>query len=262
MVPQEAQAPRSIMETVHEAVMRGLPIDVINNLVALHKEFAADAAKREFDEAFAKAKAEIKVVDKDAHVGFPSKDASASRTDYDHDTLAGIYEAAVPALSKYGLSYKFKIKQDMLPGSREGEFSQLITVTCIISGLGHSEETVIQGPPDFEGKKTGLKAIASAITMMQRYALRSALGLASRKDKSDDDGAAAEAAARSSQEVEDGPISDAQVQELINLADEVGADKRRFCLHFKIGGFAEIRQSQFARAKQEIERKRKVTADA
>jgi hypothetical protein len=260
MVPQIQQAPRTMLDTIHEAVMKGISIEVINNMVALHKQFAADAAKLAFDDAFAKAKAEIGVIDKDAHVGFPSKDANAPRTDYDHDTLAGIYDAAVPALSKYGLSHSFEIDQVMAPSERPGEFAQTITVTCIISGHGHSKQVKMSGPPDFEGKKTGLKAIASAITMMSRYALRAALGLASRKDKSDDDGAAAE--------VTGGPkmIGDGQIIELIDMADEMGADKGRFCLHLttlwktRIDSFADIPVTKFDAAKQELNRKRAVAA--
>jgi hypothetical protein len=257
MVPQGQQAPRTMMDTIHEAVMKGLSIDVINRMVELHKEFAAADAKRTFDDAFAKAKAEISVIDKDAHVGFPSKDANAPRTDYDHDTLAGIYDAAVPALSKYGLSHSFDIEQVMSPGMNPGEFAQTITVTCIISGHGHSKQVKMSGPPDFEGKKTGLKAIASAITMMSRYALRAALGLASRKDKSDDDGAAAEAAGIDQSAPK--KISEAQLGELIALADEVDANKRLFCEHIKVESLSDILAKNFELAKAMLERKRGMT---
>jgi ERF superfamily len=258
MVPQVAEQPRTLMDTIHEAVMRGLSIDVINNMVVLHKQFAADAAKRDFDDAFAKAKAEIKVVDKDAHVGFKSKDKDKADTDYDHDTLAGIYAAAVPALSKYGLSHSFDVDQVMLPGDNPGEFTQRITVTCIISGLGHSKQVKMSGPPDTEGKKTGLKAIASTVTMLSRYTLRAALGLASRKDKSDDDGAAAEGIDQSVPET----ISEAQLEELIKLADDVEANKAAFCgwlsrsLKIDVKGFADIRECDFETAKRALEMKR------
>jgi ERF superfamily len=247
MVPQVQEPPRTLEGTICEATLRGIPIDVINNLVALHKEFKADAAKCAFDEAFAKAKAEILVVDKDAHVGFKSKDKDKADTDYDHDTLAGIYAAAVPALSKYGLSHSFDVEQVMLPGDNPGEFTQRITVACIISGLGHSKQVKMSGPPDTEGKKTGLKAIASTVTMLSRYTLRAALGLASKKDKSDDDGAAAEAAG--------GPekISEAQLKELIALADECEeGTKVSFCRYYRIEGLADLLASKFDHAKKAL----------
>jgi hypothetical protein len=137
-----------------------------------------------------------------------------------------------------------------------GEFAQTITVTCIISGHGHSKQVKMSGPPDFEGKKTGLKAIASAITMMSRYALRAALWLASRKDKSDDDGAAAEG--------NGGPkkISEAQLDELIDIANDVEADRNLFCAwasaawKIRIGSFADIPACRFENAKTALERKR------
>jgi len=261
IVPQIPQEPRTMMDTIHEAVMRGLSIDVINRMAELHKEFAAADAKRNFDDALAKAKAEIKVIDKDGHVGFPSKDPNATRTDYDHDTLAGIYDAAVPALSKYGLSHSFDIEQVMLPGERPGEFAQVITVTCIVSGHGHSKQVKMSGPPDSEGKKTGLKAIASAITMMSRYTLRAALGLASKKDKSDDDGTAAEIAAGRTQA---GPekISEVQLAELTALAEDVEADKIKFCRYYKIDCLGDILTTQFEDAKKALNTKRKAPANA
>jgi hypothetical protein len=253
------ERPRTMLDTIHEAVMRGLPIETINHIVALHKEFVAAEAKRAFDDAFAKAKAEIKVIDKDAHVGFEAKDKSAPRTDYDHDTLAGIYDAAVPALSKHGLSHSFEVDQVMAPGLNPGEFNQTITVTCFISGLGHSKSVKMSGPPDFEGSKKGLKAIASAVTMMSRYTLRLALGLASRKDKSDDDGAAAEQAYSQA-----GPerISEAQLADLLTLADECGVDKVKYCRFREIDSFADILTTQFEPAKQDFRAKRKVAGDA
>lgn len=264
MVPQVAEAPRTMDDTIHEAVMRGISMDVINNMVALRREFAADAAKQRFDEAFAKAKAEIAVINKDAHVGFKAKDKDKADTNYDHDTLAGIYEAAVPALSKYGLSHSFDVEQVMSPGVNTGEFAQRITVTCIVSGLGHSKQVKMSGPPDTDGNKTGLKAIASTVTMLSRYTLRAALGLASKKDKSDDDGAAAEA---STNKGEDGPITEAQVQELIDLCDTEGVSKKAFCEHHKIDGVGDIRISQFEEAKKSIRsagenRRRKAAARA
>lgn len=273
MVPQVAEQPRTMLDTIHEAVMRGTPIEVIERLWVLQKEFVAEEARRKFDDAFAKAKAEIGVIDKDAHVGFKQKagqgqgssDKDSPRTDYDHDTLAGIYDASVPALSKYGLGHSFEIEQVMTPAINPGEFSQTITVTCIISGFGYSKHTKMSGPPDFEGKKTGLKAIASAITMMSRYSLRAALGLASRKDKSDDDGAAAEAAGIGEPKQEF--ISEAQLDELIALCDEVGAEKGSFCQWVSrwsktnVDGLAKIRAKDFTRAKQGLEAKRGAIRD-
>jgi hypothetical protein len=52
-------------------------------------------------------------------------------------------------------------------------------------------------------------------------------------------------------------ISAAQVKELSDLADEVGADKAKFCQYLKVDALASITEKGFPRAKQALEAKRK-----
>lgn len=248
----------SIMDTIQRAVLKGdVDISVIDKLVSLHERFAAVEAKRQFDEAFARAKGEIRVVEKDAHVGYEAKASNADdrnkpkdRTDYDYATLASIYDAAVPALSKYGLSYDFDIKQEVVEGG-----SMKITVGCVVTHAGgHSKRVEMFGPPEAGGNKPIHKAIASAVTIFSRLTLKAALGLAERKDPSDDDGKAAdEAMAQAS-----GPamISDEQVAELKRIIDDVGANTEAFCNHLKVDRLEDLPASRFGEAKQKLEWKR------
>jgi hypothetical protein len=53
----------------------------------------------------------------------------------------------------------------------------------------------------------------------------------------------------------DDPITAAQLKELIKLADDAGADKEKFCIVMSVDSFADIRQSKFAEAKKQLERK-------
>lgn len=52
-------------------------------------------------------------------------------------------------------------------------------------------------------------------------------------------------------------ITDAQIAELIALADRVGADKARFCRYYQIDSFADILASQFEAAKKALAAKGK-----
>jgi hypothetical protein len=47
-----------------------------------------------------------------------------------------------------------------------------------------------------------------------------------------------------------------QVEQLVALADEVGADKEAFCRYFKVDGFADIPAKDFPRAVAALNKKR------
>src|SRR5690606_2270861 len=62
-----------------------------------------------------------------------------------------------------------------IPRMREGK----VEVTCRLThSEGHSEETTLPAPPDKSGMKSDAQAIASTITLLQRYSLLSLLGIA------------------------------------------------------------------------------------
>jgi hypothetical protein len=188
----------------------------------------SEQARMAFDEAVAAAKAEIKPVHRNA-VGHNNKR---------YADFAAIAREVDPIIGKYGLTYRFRSAQE----------GNQISITCRLAHKGgHAEETTLAGPTDTTGNKNAMQAIGSSTTYLQRFTLVLMLGLAA---SNDDDGKAAAA-------VEDGPISDAQLAELIALADEVGADKAKFCRFYEIESFAEIRTSQFEKAKSVLNEKRK-----
>jgi len=216
--------PRSTLEMVQDAMMRGASVELIERLLAFHERHEAAQARRAFDAAVAAAKGEIQVIKKTRQVNNGK-----------YEDMGAIADAISPILSRHGLSYRYRTEQ-----------SDKITVTCVIAHKdGHSEGTALSAQADKTGNKNHIQAIGSAVTYLQRYTLKAALGLAA---AADDDGQSAEG---------DGPISDQQVEEMIALANEVGVDKQRFCKLFKINAFAEIRKSQFGRARQMIQAKRK-----
>ena len=230
MAPQVRQAPRTMDDTIHEAVMKGVPIDVLRELMAMRKEFESGLARKAFDAAMADAKAEIQVVKK-RRAGHNGK----------YEDMAAIADAVAPILSKYGLSYRYRTMQE-----------DKITVTCIIAHKdGHSEETSLSANADKSGNKNEIQAIGSSVTYLQRYTLKAALGLAAAID---DDGQ------RSDSQAAPDKISEVQLAELLALADECGVDKVKYCRFREIDSFAEILTTQFDRAKQDLRAKRKAVA--
>ena len=222
-----AVSPRSTMDMVQEAVMRGAPMELIDKLVALHERFEANQGRKAFDQAIAGAKGEIPVILKQ-HKGHSGK----------YEDMGDIAEAVAPILSKFGLSYRYRAEQS----------EKTITVTCVVCHRdGYSEETKLSSPPDTSGNKTPIHAMASALTYLQRYTLKLALGLAASKD---DDG---QAAGRP-QDTPIGLVGDAQIAELEKLATDGGVNIERFCAHFKIKGFPQIKANEFDGAKKALEK--------
>lgn len=158
------------MDMVQQAVTSGAGIEVVSKLMDLHERWEANQARKDFDEAIAAAKAEIKPVakNKKGHNDKRYADFSAYAREVD------------PVLARFGLSYRFRTEQD-----------DRIKVTCILSHRGgHSETNTLAGPADSSGSKNAIQAIGSTLTYLQRYTLTQALGLAA---SDDDDARTAEA---------------------------------------------------------------------
>lgn len=152
-------------------------LDKIERMLAMKEKIDDRNASIAFSAAIAAARAEIPPIVKDATVDFTSQ---KGRTHYKHETLAGIARAIDPVLSKFGLSYRFRTDDSQ---------RDRVRVTCIISHAGgHSEENSLSGPPDSSGSKNPFQAAGSAVTYLQRYTLKAALGLSAEVD---DDGQSA-----------------------------------------------------------------------
>lgn len=217
-------APLTPMMLIERAMSSGAGMDVIEKFMDMQERWEKNQNRKAFDKAIAAAKAEIAPIHRNA-TGHNNKR---------YADFAAIAVAVDPILSKYGLHYRFRTNQ-----------TDRISVTCILSHeAGHSEETTLSGPADQTGNKNAIQAIGSTQTYLQRYTLVSMLGLAA---SNDDDGKGA-----GSSDV----INPDQLEELVALADEVGADKRAFCAYFKIDGFAMLPAKDFDRAKAALNKKR------
>lgn len=145
-------------------------LDKLERMLALKRDHDRDNARVAFAAALAAARSKIPPIIKDATVDFTS---SKGRTHYKHETLAGIAKVIDPILSEFGLSYRFRTDQG----------NGGVRVTCIIAHAhGHSEETSLTCAPDGSGSKNPFQAVGSAVTYLQRYTLKAALGLSAEID--------------------------------------------------------------------------------
>lgn len=215
--------PVTPMTLLQSAVANG-NLDLAEKLMSLQDRWEASQARKAFDEAVSAAKAEIPPITRNA-TGHNSKK---------YADFAAIAKVVDPILGRHGLSYRFRTAQ-----------SDRISVTCVLCHkAGHSEETTLTAPPDPSGNKSPIHAIGSTLTYLQRYSLVQMLGLAAADD---DDGKAAGAS---------GTISLEQVEQLIALCDETGADKESFCKYFRISGIADMPAKDFDRAIAALNKKR------
>lgn len=198
--------------------------DRIERFIALKERIDANAAKVDFNNALAEAKAQIGPVLKNREGHNQKKYAD----------FAAIAKVVDPVVTSLGLSYRFRTEQ-----------TDRITVTCIISGRGHSEENSLSGPPDASGSKNAIQAIGSTLTYLQRYTLVQALGLSVAED---DDGKAAGASMA---------VNDQQREALDALIEQTGADLDKFLAFFQIQFLAELPSKRFDEARRMLEAKRK-----
>jgi hypothetical protein len=166
--PQERQrGTLTPMDLLRMAVSQNADIEKITKFVEWYENREAQKA---FAVAMKQFKATPPMIVKNKQVRYATK--AGGMVDYRHATLDNACNQIVPALSAVGITHAWKVVQD----------KDLITVICILTGFGHSEETQMQGVPDTSGDKSPLKAFSSTVTHLQRYTLLSACGLAASED--------------------------------------------------------------------------------
>lgn len=160
-------------------------LDKLERMLSMKERVDAQNARVSFAKALSQARASMPPIIKDATVDFTSQ---KGRTHYRHETLAGIAKTIDPILSQHGISYRFRTDQ--------GQGG--VRVTCIVQHCdGHAEETTLTGSPDQSGNKNGFQAVGSAVTYLQRYTLKAALGLSAEVDDDAQSASASDAGQRS-----------------------------------------------------------------
>lgn len=217
------------MQMIERAVTNGAGIEVIERLMTLQERWDKHQARKSFDAAVAAAKAEIPVIAKNRTVSH-----GAGKAQFRHEDMAEIARTIDPILARHGLSYRFRC-----------DSAERVSVTCILSHRdGHSEENKLTGPADASGAKNAIQAIGSSVTYLERYTLKAALGLAASED---------DAAATSSSTEK---IAPDQLAALIALADDVGADKAKFCAYMRVPSLADLPASRLPQAIDALNAKR------
>ena len=233
---------------IESALENGAGVDVLESLFSLNERIQNSEAVKAFNAAISDARAEIGPITKNRTVDFTSKNG-AGRTNYKFEDLAEIARTIDPTLAKFGLSYRYNTEQN----------GNMVRVTCIVSHrAGYSEKTSLEAPVDTTGNKSGIQGIGSTITFLQRYTLKSALGLAA---SNDDDGQAANNA-RPAAPALPAELSGKQVKRLRDLIVETGTDEKKFLGVAKAQSLEDIAPAEFKRFESLLLRKKADAAQA
>ncbi len=236
MTPMHAMIERVIAQP-------DFPVDKLHELLTLQERIEADKSRKMFLADFAMASAEMEPI---------RKDAKNPETNSKYATYAAVDAAMRPVYTKYGFAYSWT--------TGAGDGSPISPESVRVLGTlshkhGHERHFQIDMPADGKGPKGGsvmsrTHATGSAFSYGRRYLQGGSFNIVFSDADDDGNGAGRKGDAND-------PITDAQLDELIALADEVGADKARFCKFYGIASFAAITKSNFDKAKRALEAKRK-----
>jgi hypothetical protein len=229
------------------ATRQDLNIDVFERLLAARRAEEDRAAERAFNAAMSEAKGELSPVIKTHAVDFTSTRTN-TRTKYSYEQFADVARVVDPVFARHGLSYRFSVSQS----------ADQVKVSCIVSHAdGYSERTNLEGKvdPGSTGMST-VQALGSALTYLQRYSLRAAIGLAAAVD---DDGRGAGGASPR--------ITVDQASDLQRLIDDSGRSQATLLRLVGVDEVAEMTVDQFNRAVEVLqlakaEKRRKTDAPA
>lgn len=152
------------MRLLEIATSQNADVDKLAKLLDLQERWERNEAKKAYVSAMKAFKADLPEITRN-RVAQIKENFS-----YDYATLDNVCDKIAPALSKYGLTHRWKMSQS------EGK----IRVTCVITHeMGHSEEeSTLEAGADTSGGKNAIQAVGSTVTYLERYTLLAACGIA------------------------------------------------------------------------------------
>jgi hypothetical protein len=209
------------MDMLDRALSSGATPETIEKFMAMAERYEQGQSRKAFEAALAETRSELRPITRNAK----------GHNDKKYVSLDAMAAAVDPILAAHGLSYRYRTQQT----------PTVITVTCILFGHGHSEESTLSGPADASGNKNAIQAIGSTLTYLQRYSLAQALGLAA---ASDDDGHSAADMG--------GLVDAAQLETIQKRIVEVGIPIANFCKVMKVESVDQVRGKDFKTALMRI----------
>lgn len=171
-------------QLIAEAIAQDLDLEKIEKLMDLQERYEKREAQKMFNQAMNEFQANKPELVKTNQVAF--KDVK-----FRFIPLGKIQKLVDPVLSKYGLSYTWKQKEEIVDiidpdNKKETIKATKYTIICEVKHkAGHVEKSELSSLADPTGSKNPIQAIGSAVSYLKRYTLKNALGLSADED---DDG--------------------------------------------------------------------------
>jgi len=188
-----------------------------------------------------------------AKVGI-SKDNVNQQQKYKFRGIDDVYNVLSPMLSKHGLCILPRMLSRDVVERKSGNGNALFYVTveaefdfvAVSDGTKHTVRTF------GEAMDSGDKATNKAMSAAYKYAAFQAFAIPTEGDN-DADGTTHQVQANNF-------ITETQASDLQALAEEVGADVKKFCTYFKVRTLSQILASDYDRAVSALEAKRRRAA--
>lgn len=165
--PAEGNAMMTMLAT---AVQKGMPLETIQALRAMQKEYEADEARKAFMVDMAMFKKNIPPI---------YKDKENKQYNSRYASIGNLSTTLSEALAKFGFSVDWDYAQS----------EKTLTVTAILTHrLGHEKRVTASGPIDTSGAKNPLQQLKSTRTYLKIDTLEAVCGVASTDANRDDDG--------------------------------------------------------------------------
>lgn len=200
-------------------------VDKMERLLAMQERVLAREAKAAFTTAMAVMQEELPEI----------AERGEGHNSIRYALWEDVNEAIKPVLAKHGFALNFKTRNE---GGN-------VIVTGILSHVcGHSEQTELSLPSDSSGSKNAVQAIGSSTSYGKRYTAQALLNLSSRGE--DDNGHKGGGKL----------ITEKQANDLEALAEDVGADKKRFLSFLRVADFESIPERDYLKAVAALNDKR------
>jgi hypothetical protein len=228
LMPTGNGEPANIAALMELAISREVTPEALGKLVDLYERLDARRAAREFADALLRFQSDCPVIAK-------NRTADAGKYRYDYSSLDYLAVTIRPHLERHGISYTFDCALDG---------GTVHVVTILRHTGGHEERTTFAAPIDSSARMNPMQQAASATSYARRYGLLLALGLATGED---DDGRGSVGAF----------INEDQVQTLVDLIAESGANLPQFLKWMNVEQIAQIPERDYRKALRALEQKKR-----
>lgn len=222
VVHDRATSPNAIVELLRLALDKGLPVEALERLQALHERVSDRAAAIEFAEGMARFQSTCPPIQRTSTARILN-DNGVLKYSYTYAELDEIATTIAPHLRDNGLSYTWDSET----------VGKDLKVTCILRHVnGHSVAAHFSCPIGGSSGMSEQQKHASTLTYARRQSLVQVLGLTTTEPDSDGQG-----------DLE--PITEAQAHDLEMLITETGGNVARFLAWAKVESLKDIPAKNF-----------------